>query len=204
MLSQDERGKVTAIQRRLRERHAAISADPNLSPQGKRALRAREQLAAEAAHKAIIDASDVRTARASRDAYFRTFGMKATGASDVLADRDARQFAAKLDKPGDALRELASADARGDTSLATAIAERAWKQRGRTDLGGQWEKVVQAFADSSPARNRNLGALAELDSSSADRFTENLYRHLSRPDDLQQFGTLESLASRAGITSEGP
>jgi hypothetical protein len=203
VLTSDERGQVTAIMRQLEQRHAAIDADPSLSPHGKRARHAREQLAAEAAHKSIIDASDARYARDLRDRYHQAFGLKAAGAGDVLADRDARGFAAKIDNPADALRELTSADLRGDTSLATAIAERAWSQRGRTDLGGAWEKVVRAYADASPARNRHLGALAELEGSSAAKFTDNLYRHLPRPADLQQWGTLESVAAQADSPASG-
>jgi hypothetical protein len=204
MLTQDERGQVEAIQRRLKQQHAAIDTDENLSRQGKRALKARAQLDAEKAHRAIIEAADARHAQATRDAYFRTFGMKANGASDVLADRDARHFAAKLDNPGDALRELAAAELRGAVSLSTAIAERAWKSHGKADVGGHWEKVLRAFADGSATRNRNLGALAELDgdNSPAGRFTDSLYRHLARPEDLQH-GDIEAIAASADGASTG-
>jgi hypothetical protein len=199
MLTPDERGQLDALTRRLRARHAAIDADPGLSIQGKRARKAREQLAAEQVHRQITEASDARHARESRNAYFRAFGMQAAGSSDVLADRDARQFAAKIDKPADALRELASADMRGDVSLSRAIGERAWTMRGPADFGDHWEGVLAAYAASSPDRNRELGALAALDSSKTDRLTESFYRYLGRPDDLKH-GDIEALAASADTT----
>lgn len=193
MLTPDERSKAEAIMRRVRQRQAAIDADPHLSPEGKRAARAREQLAAEAAHGQLIEASDTRHRRAARDAHYKVFGLKADAADAVLADRDARQFATGLKTPADALKALAAAELRGDTSMAVAIAERAWTERS-ADIGGHWEEVVRTYAQGNPARNRDLGALAELtDDNGSDRF----YRNMPRPADLQR-GSIEQLAASAG------
>jgi hypothetical protein len=192
MLSPEERGKVEALMRRLKQRQAAISADPNLSPEGKRALQAREQLAAEQAHRELIQASDARHQRDTRDAYYKAFGLRATSADAVLADRDARQFAEGLKSPTAALKALAAAELRGDVSLSRAIAERAWHERSG-DVDGQWHKVVTAYAEGDPARNKSLGSLAELtDDSYSDRF----YRNLTRPEDLQR-GSIEAIAAQA-------
>lgn len=196
MLTSTERGQVNAIMRRLSQRHAQIEADPNLSREGKRALRAREQLAAEQAHRQIIEASDARHRSATRDAYYKAFGMKATTADGIMADRDARQYAAGLKTPQDALRELAQAELRGDTSLARAIAERGWTLR--SEPGGQWDQVVREYATADPSRNATLGALSEL--TDTDPMADRLYRHLTRPDDLQR-GSIEALAAQADQSS---
>jgi hypothetical protein len=199
LLTSQERAQVEAIMRRLADRQAAIQRDPNLSPEGKRALRAREQLNAEQAHRQLIDASDARHKQALRDTYYKTFGLKEASANDVIADRDARQFASGLTSPGEAFKALAAAELRGDVSLARAIAERAWTERG-TDVDGQWDGVLRSYAEGNPVRNKNLGALAELtDDSRSDRF----YRNLVRPEDLQR-GSIEQLAAQADqLTTTG-
>lgn len=202
MLSATERGKLDAIRRRLRARHAAIDADPALSPHGKRVRRAREQLAAEDAARKITEASDARHARASRDAYFKCFGLKNTSADGIQADRAARETADRLGNPGDALRMLAQAELRGDTGLSRAIAEQAWQHRGDTDLGGHWAQVLLCYADADPQRNAALGGLAELDVSPAEKLTDNIYRSFPRPPDLQT-GSIEALAAEAEPQTAG-
>ena len=195
MLTPDERAKAETVMRELRRRQAVIDADPNLSVQGKRAARAREQLEAEATHRRLIEAADARHKQATRAAHRRAFGMTS---ADVLADRDARQFAAGLTTPGEAAKALAAADLRGDASLARAIAERAWMERGDTDLGGHWSAALDAYAGHDPQRQQDLAELARLDDGGgrAARLSDALYRTLPRPADLQM-GSIEALAASA-------
>jgi hypothetical protein len=198
MLTSEERGKISAIQRRLKQQQDAIAADAHLSPGGKRAARAREQLAAEQANRQIVAAADARHSQALRDAHYRCFGLQATTADAVMVDRDARAFAAGLKTPGDALKALAAAELRGDGSMSRAIAERAWTQRGDTDLGAHWASVLGAYAGDNPQRQQNLAGYTELaeGDSRAARFSDSMYRHLPRPPDLQA-GNIEAIAASA-------
>ena len=195
MLTANERAKAETVMRELRRRQAAIDADDRLSPHGKRVARAREQLEAEAAHRKLIEAADARHAQDARAAHRRAFGMTS---ADVLADRDARQFAAGLTTPGEAAKALAAADLRGDTSLARAIAERCWGERGDTDLGGHWAAALDAYAGQDPQRQQDLAELAHLDDGGgrAARLSDALYRTLPRPQDLMT-GSIEALAASA-------
>jgi hypothetical protein len=194
VLTPDERDQIVAIRRRLNGRLDAIAADATLSPHGRRVRRAREQLAAEAAVRGIGEASDARHIREQQDRYYKAFGMKSTSAGAIRADRDARDWAAQFTSPADALRALAQAELDGDTGRARALAARAWSQRGEADMGGHWEQVVRCYAEGDPARDRDLGALAEVEPGKTDRLRDNLYRNFTRPPDLQQ-GGIEALAA---------
>jgi hypothetical protein len=202
MLTQQERAALDTIRRRLSQRHAAIAADPELSPAGKRAARARAQLGAETEHRRITQATAARDAQASRDAYFRAFGLKVTTGDGIEADRRARERAAALENPGDAMRALASAELRGDTGMARAIAEHCWRYRGDADLGGHWNEVLVAYCDGDRARNAALGALAEA--TDVGGLTERLYRDpLRRPPDLQHGNIEEIAAASPGVELTG-
>ena len=49
------------------------------------------------------------------------------------------------------------------TSLARAIAERCWMERGDIDLGGHWAAALDAYAGQDPQRQQDLAELAHLD-----------------------------------------
>jgi hypothetical protein len=125
----------------------------------------------------------------------RAFGVHAATSDGIEADRRARERAAALDSPGDAMRALASAELRGDTGQARAIAERAWQLQGEADIGNHWREILVAYVDGDPARNAALGALAEA--SDGGGLSDRLYRDpLRRPTDLQH-GNIEELAAES-------
>ena len=196
MLTPEERGQAEAIMRQVKTRQARIDADANLSTQGKQSARAREQLAGEQALRELTTAADARHKQAVRDAHYRAFGLKTTSADAVMADRDARQFAAGLKTPAEAARALAAADLRGDVSMSRAIAERAWGEQA-TDVGGHWGDVLGVYAADNPDRERSIAEYSALTGSEgrAARFSDNLFRHVPRPADLRQ-GSIEALAAQ--------
>ena len=103
MLTADERAKAE-VMRELRRRQAVIDADPNLVGAGQ-AGRARpgSNSTPKRPTLAQLRLSSTRAGHPRRSPG-RAFGIGTAPRTDVLADRDARQYAAGLTTPGEARR----------------------------------------------------------------------------------------------------
>jgi len=204
VLTAQEREAIARIRQSTKAQLDLIAANPRLTAGGKRAHRARVQRAAERAAREICDTSDAREAQARQDAYFRAFGLRSTDPSAVVADRDARSLAEGIKTPAEALKQLGLAELRGDTSLARAISEKAWRMRTGPN-GKHWEKVVGAYADGAPDRNADLGELASYEHTTTEKFGDRIARTIPRPPDLQRgdFDQIASDAEAAMASGEG-
>lgn len=140
-----ERRDAFAVRDLDQKQMATISADPNLTVEGKRAAMAGPHLTAKAKVAALGQAEQDRLATDTVKAENLLFDRSPSMAgSDAISARDAADRAEQLRTPADAAKLLGRAHATGDTALAGAVAAHAH--------GQGWGQVVATHAATSRAR----------------------------------------------------
>lgn len=142
-------------------KHDQIRERTSLTPAARRTQHAKVHAAAKtqldelAAHDA--EAAKTATLKASR-AAFGTEDLIRNGAepaSVAISSRDALDRVSGIKDPNEAQAVLDRADVQGDEILARAVAQHAHQ------MGGNFEPVLQSFANSRPNAARAINTLRE-------------------------------------------
>lgn len=142
---------------------ASIRARRDITPHAKQVAIARAQHEAEQQMAGLLE-DDTAKYHQQRDYLTRKFigsTTDVTGTS-ALDARDARERAAKLDGPREAVEAFELARRDGDTGLMRAIAARAVQENGPHDVGDHWKPIVSAWAESTPSKADTFKELTEL------------------------------------------
>lgn len=158
--------------------YARIRNDPTLSAQGKRDAIARTYLEVKPKVNALQDDE----AKAISDTQNRltraVFGTSNTDPQNLINYRDAQDRAALIDDPNTALALMNRALLNQDSTLASAILERA--------IAYNWFEVSAAFAAANPTLGDSLNDLSTLNrlATPQARFNATMAYITPAPDEL--------------------
>jgi hypothetical protein len=171
-----KKAAVAKIQRQLDEKLDVIRRNKSYSDAGRKTEMAKAVVAARAhVDKMGSDFVAERETR-SQNLYRIVFGTSSGGgASELIADRDARDRAEQIPGPEDAKAVLHRANQNGDDSLARAIAEAAFR-RG-------WLEVTQDYADQAGKRSA-LDLLFEIKTGPRTKLADSMVFKVRNPEEL--------------------
>jgi hypothetical protein len=190
--------KAEAIQARLNSRISAARSNADLTADGKTKEMARAYLEADEAMTKLKDAwqggSEKDVVALGRD----IFGSTSAAGVDAISSRDADDRAASLDNAQAALDLLERAEENGDSVLARAIAQRAY--RNRSDVFGGWEAVLDAYTTSRPEVAEKIHALDDARRNTIrTNFAAGITFSLNKPAELGNAYSTHAISRLAGI-----
>lgn len=167
MIQQQHIEKADAIRRRHDDDNNKVRARTELTSDAKRALLAKNYLAAQRQMADLQQRAGTDTAadkaKAGRDA-FGVHGIAGDSASVSISMRDAQDRSDNLKDPDDAARLLARAEQSGDEPLARAVAAKALEMYSSSVGGGStaWASVVDDFTATRPRAATAVQTILDL------------------------------------------
>ena len=134
----------------------------------------------------------------------RVFGNTPTTGSDVVAQRDADDRAARLTTPEEAQAALSRAEANGDTSLARSIALKAY-QEGSNGIaaavgGAGWNDVLASYSGARPGVAQDVAELTSVRKASPQKSLNRaaLFGAVAKPSELARYsdGQIANIAAQ--------
>jgi hypothetical protein len=139
-----------------------IRSREDITPQAKQVAMARAHRDASARLQAArtADLQQYEDRRAILEK--RLFGSKELSGTDALSARDARERAAAITHPDEALKAYQRAQRDGDRDMMRALGSWAADQAAMPVLGEAWRPLVEAHAAATPGYAANLEELRSL------------------------------------------
>lgn len=134
----------------------------DLNPQARQIAIARAQRTAEQKLEALLQEDTERFHRQRNFLERKLFGGDDSTGYNAMSARDAREKAAKLDNPTEALAAFQRAQRAGDTDMVKAIAAHAADLAGVNIVGAAWQPIVSAYSETSPGKADTYQELANL------------------------------------------
>jgi hypothetical protein len=189
-----KKAAVASIQRHLDDQLDAIRRNGSYSDAGRKTEMAKAVVAARAHVDKMRSDFVAEREKRSQNLHRIVFGNPSGGtASELIADRDARDRAEQIPGPEDAKAMLHRANQNGDHSLAKAVAEAALR-RG-------WLEVSQNYADQAGKRNA-LDLLIETKTGPRTTLADSMVFRVRNPEEFSA-ATESTLRDLAQIHAPG-
>jgi hypothetical protein len=156
--------KTTAADiRAARDRQLAnIRGRRDLSDQARQVAVARAQRTAEQNMAALLEEQTASYHRQRSYLERKLFGGDDNTGYNAMSARDAREKAAKVTDPREAIEAFQRAQRAGDTDMVKALAARAADLASAPLVGAPWQPIVAAYADTSPSKADTYKELSEM------------------------------------------
>jgi hypothetical protein len=168
----------------------------DLSDEGRRRQMAKLKIETSDALRKLANDDNEATEARKRRFLEQVFGTTSALPSQVVAQRDAMDRAAKITNAKDAASALELARSTGDHTLAKAIAMRSYDfATGPGTISGEWAAVINKWAESEPPSvDEALTELAELQharSSHQARLIRGMQFSVAEPSELHGKNTAQ-------------
>jgi hypothetical protein len=189
------------LRKQYNARLEALRNRRDLSDDGKRRQIAKLKVETSDAMRKLTKQNNEATEQRKRRLLDHVFGNTAVLPSQVVAQRDALDRAAKIKTAKEAADALELARFNGDHQLAKAIAMRSYDNAlGHPAVSGEWAAVINRWAENEPASvDEALTELSEIhgeQQSHTARMTQSMRFSVSEPTELRGKNT-DQLAAQA-------
>ena len=178
-----------SIYEKLNDKVKSIRANTNLSDEGRKRLIAAEYVKADASYAAVQTQQAEQKAKTRKSVESHLFGASSYDSRDpatIMMLRDARDRAARIEKPEEALALLESSVIGGDKVMARAILGRAFQNPA---LGSIIDRYVEVMPDDTESVDEllSLNAADHHASSPAGRVAGDVIRNIPKPPEIARY-----------------
>lgn len=199
--------QASQLKKQYTARLEALRNRRDLSDEGRKRQIAKLQVETKDAMRKLAQANNEATEQRQRRLLDRVFGTTGALPSQIVAQRDAMDRAAKIKTADEAAKALELARFTGDHTLAKAIAMRTYDfATGDRAISGEWVDVLNRWAqDEAPAIDEALTELSQIHADQAapsTRLTQGM--QFSIPDPSELAGKNADMLARSADTDDLP